>query len=65
MGLPLFIDILRAPDKRGIEDNSKIIFPYFSKKTYIVTPHWNHLAETVLMRGHNLGFYGEIRKITP
>ena len=23
----------------GIEDNSKNNFPYFSKKTYVVTPH--------------------------
>ena len=27
----------RAPDKRGIEDNSKIFFSYFSMTTYVVT----------------------------
>ena len=31
---------------------------------YIVTPHYNPLDETVLMRGHKIGFSGEIRKIT-
>ena len=35
----LTVGDFRAPDKRGIEDNSKIIFSYFSKKTYVVTPH--------------------------
>ena len=30
--------IIRAPDKRGIEDNSDI-FSYFSLKAYVVTPH--------------------------
>ena len=29
----------RAPDKRGIEDNSKLFFSNFSMKTYVVTPH--------------------------
>ena len=31
--------LIRAPDKRDIEDNSKMIFSYFSRKTYVVTPH--------------------------
>ena len=26
----------RAPDKRDIEDNSKVFFSYFSMKTYVV-----------------------------
>ena len=25
-------------------------------KTYVVTPHWNHLDEIVQMRGHNIWF---------
>ena len=51
----------RASVKRGIEDNSKIIFSYFSMKTYVVTPQLNHLDETVLMMGHKIwrkmGYY--------
>ena len=38
MGIPFTFHI-RAPDKRGIENNSKDIFSYFSMKTYIVIPH--------------------------
>ena len=30
-------------------------------KTYVVTPHLNHLDKTVLMMGHKC-FYGEIYK---
>ena len=44
----------RAPDKREyfviIRDNVCL----FSIKTYVVTPHLNHLIETVQMRGHNI-----------
>ena len=30
----------RAPEiRKSIEDKSKIIFSYFSTKTYVVTPH--------------------------
>ena len=29
-------------------------------KTYVVTPHYNRLDETVLMMGHKICFYGEI-----
>ena len=32
-------------------------------KTYIVTPHYNRLTETVLMTGQKICFYGEICKI--
>ena len=46
--------ICRAPDKRGIEDNSKINFSYFSTKTYVMTPHLNRLRETILMMGSNI-----------
>ena len=31
--------LIRPPDKRGIEDNSKIFFSYFSMKTYVLIPH--------------------------
>ena len=34
-------------------------------QTYVVTPHSNRLTETVLMRGHNIGFYAEIWEIIP
>ena len=34
-------------------------------KIYVVTPNKNRLGETVLLRGHNLCFYGKIRKIIP
>ena len=43
--------------KRGIEN--------FSTKTYVVTPHWNHLGETALMMGHKICFDGKIWKIIP
>ena len=36
-----------------------------STKTYVVTPHWNRLNETVLMMGHKICFYGEIWLIIP
>ena len=32
---------------------------------YVVTPHLNRLFETVQMRGHNIWFHLEIRKIIP
>ena len=34
-----------------------------SIKTYVVTPHLNHLMETILMWCHNVCFFQEIRKI--
>ena len=37
-----------------------IIFSFFSLKLYVVTPHLNHLIETVKMRGHS--FYAELTK---
>ena len=36
-------------------------FLNFQQKTYAVTPHLNGLGETVLLRGHNLCFDGQIR----
>ena len=29
----------------------------------LVTPHWNHLGEMVLVKGHNICFNAEIWKI--
>ena len=43
-----------------LEDN----FSYFSLKPYVVTPHLNRLDETVQMRGHNIGFYAELKKMS-
>ena len=42
-----------------------IIFPYFSSKPYVVTPHLNRLNETIQMRGHNICLYAELTKIIP
>ena len=47
--------------KRDNRDNLGIIFPYFCIQTYVVSPHLNRLAETVLMRGHNICFCQEIK----
>ena len=44
-----------------IRDN----FCLFCIKTYVVTPHLNRLDKTVQMRGHNIWFQREIRKIIP
>ena len=44
-----------------IRDN----FCQFCTKTYVVTPHLKHLDETVQMRGHNMWFQRETRKIIP
>ena len=38
-------------------------FCLFCIKAYVVTPHLNRLNETVQMRGHNIWFRCEIRKI--
>ena len=42
-----------------IKDN----FSSFSLKPYDVTPHLNRLNETVQMRGHDICFYAELKKI--
>ena len=44
-----------------IEDNSKILFCYFSRKTYVVNP----LKKTVLMMDRKICFYGEMWLIIP
>ena len=46
----------------GNEDNSKIIFSYFSMKTYGVTPRQD---KRVLIMGHKICFKGEIWIIYP
>ena len=38
---------------------------FFPLKPYVVTPHLNHLSETVQMRGHNICFQSELTKIDP
>ena len=42
--------------RQGTEDNSKILFSYYSTKIYIMTAQQNRLGEAVLMRGHSLCF---------
>ena len=37
----------------------------FCTKNDVVTPHLNRLVETVQIRGHNIWFQREIRKIIP
>ena len=34
-------------------------------KTYVVTPHWNRLDGTLLMKGHKICFNGEIGPVIP
>ena len=43
-----------------IRDN----FCYFCITPYFVTPHLKRLHETVWMRGHNIRFHKEIRKLS-
>ena len=51
--------ILSSREKGVFDDN----FSNFSLKSYVVTPHLNHLIETVQLRGHNIGLYTEFTKI--
>ena len=46
--------IFRAPDKRGIEENSKMIFRI--NKNMFYGPSFERLGETVLMMGSNIRF---------
>ena len=55
--------ICSAPDKRGIEDNSKIIF--LINKKHVMAPRLNHLGKTVLMMDSNRRYKGVICKIIP
>ena len=50
---------------RGIEDNSKIIFLYFSTKTYVVTDYSLESSQLIPMMGHKVCFYGKIWIIIP
>ena len=43
----------------------RILFSYFSMKTYVVTSHQNHLSERGLMMGHNICLKGLIWKLIP
>ena len=52
-----------AVDSLQFQIRSRDKFPYFSSKTYIVTPHYNLLVETVLIRGDSVCFQLEIRRI--
>ena len=54
------IIITELQTREGNKDKSKIKLYYFSMETYVVTPHWKRLGETVLMRGHKICFYGKI-----
>ena len=55
----------RALDKKEYLMIIKDFFSYFSLKLYVMTPHLNHLDETVQMRDHNMCFYAELTKIIP
>ena len=37
-----------------------MIYSYFSRKTYVVTPHQKRLDETILMMRHKYVFYGKV-----
>ena len=54
----------RAPDKRVYRGEIKDNFSSFSMKTYVVTPHYNRLDETVLMMSHKICFNGKISQLT-
>ena len=56
-------ECFRALEKMEYLVISKDNFSYFSSKPYVVTPYLNRLNETVQMRGHNIWFRWEIRKI--
>ena len=43
----------------------QVNFSYFSMKPYVVTPHLNHLVETVQIRGHNMFLITRIKKNYP
>ena len=47
-----------------VEDISEIHFLIYKQKTYVVTPQQKHSGKTVLIRGHNIYFYGIVGKST-
>ena len=56
--------LCRAVDKREYLVIIWDTFVNFAfKHIYIVTPHLNRLDETVQMRGHNIWFQHDIRKL--
>ena len=48
--------------RKGKRDNLGIVF-HITPLKHVATHHKNRLAEMVLMRGHNICFHNEIRKI--
>ena len=52
-----------ALDKRAYLVIIRDTFCYFCIKPYVVTPHLNHLDGTIQIRGRNIWFLREIRKI--
>ena len=48
------IALSRALDKREHLMIIRVNFYLFCIKTYVVTPHLNHLDKIVQMRGHNI-----------
>ena len=48
--------LVRGLDKREYLVIIRDIFCQFCIKTYVVTPHLNHLDMAVQMRGHNIWF---------
>ena len=59
--MDLGLTFLSALDKKKY---LMIFFSYCSSKPYVVTPHLNRV-KTVQMRGHNIYFYAELKKIIP
>ena len=53
LGVPI-LKHFRVGKKKGLQVLFRDNFPYFFIETYVVTPHWNHLSDTVLKRGHNM-----------
>ena len=62
MSCKMDLDLLQRSRQEGVFDDN---FSSFSSKPYVMTPHQNHLSETVQMRGHNICFYAEVTKIIP
>ena len=57
-----YYSVNKSSRYKGVFDDN---FSYFSSKPYVVTPHLNHLAETVQTTGHAICFYEELIKIIP
>ena len=48
----MYFTILQT--RRGDQDKSKIFFSYFSTKTYVVTPYYNHHVVMILMMSQQM-----------